>query len=254
MKQLTVAGCRIPVGMDIAANVTAIMSAIDWAHDNHVDIMVTPECALTGYMWNPENREDPRIQLLSDSLMQIQEYSLLKGVDLVLGTACYNARGEWANMQAFIVDGHCVDHYEKQVLFGQERFVYTAGHRLTVLDYKQFKIAGLICNDLWSNPILWPGESALLLQELSRRKVDIVVVSANIPPSNEQHELFYTWTDTCIRMCSLTGDWNTVISDQTHNAAQAVGPVGPVGIVDRNGEWQVKGDHYAVDYFKFTVS
>ena len=249
MKQLTIAGCRIPVGMDIAANVIEIMRAIDWAHDNQVDLLVTPECALTGYLWAPQNRQDPRVQQLADCLMQIQEYSLLKAVDLVLGTACYNARGEWANMQAFIVAGHCVDHYEKQVLFGAERYVYTQGHRLTVINYREFKIAGLICNDIWSNPVLWPGESAELLQQLMRRKVDIIVVSANMPPAEEQQELFYTWTDSCLRMCSLTGDWNTVISDQTADRA-----VCPVGIVGRNSEWLVKGHDHAVDYFKFTVS
>ena len=249
MKTLCVAGCRIPVGMDIAANATAIMRAIDWASENGVNIMVTPECALSGYMWAPDDRQDPRIQELAQALGALQEYSLLKAVDLVLGTACYNAQGAWSNMQAFIVAGRCVDHYEKQVLFGAEQCVYTSGHRLTVLDYKQFKIAGLICNDLWSNPILWPGESADLLQELRRQKVDIVFVSANIPPSNEQQELFYAWTDACIRMYSLTGDWNTVVSDQTTTAA-----VCPVGVVGRNSEWLVKGHDHTVDYFKFTVS
>jgi len=239
------------VTMSIDQNVQAIMTAIDWAALNGVDIMVTPECALTGYMWKPENKQDPRIASLSTALMQLQEYSLLKGVDLVLGTACYNAQGEWSNMQAFIVAGHCVDHYEKQVLFGAEQCVYTAGHRLTILDYRQFKIAGLICNDLWSNPILWPGQSADLLQELRRQKVDIIFVSANIPPSNEQHELFYTWADVCIRMYSLTGDWNTVVSDQTIDAA---GAVGPVGVVGRNSEWLVKGHDHDVDYFKYAVS
>jgi predicted amidohydrolase len=254
MKTLTVAGCRIPVGMSISHNVVAIMRAIDWAHDNHADIMVTPECALTGYMWAPQNRQDARIEQLALALTQLQEYSLLKGVDLVLGTACYNAEGEWGNMQAFIVDGDCVDHYEKQVLFGAERYVYAAGDRLTVLNYKEFKIAGLICNDLWSNPILWPGESALLLRELMRRQVDVVFVSANIPPSDEQHALFYTWTDTCIRMYSLTGHWNTVISDQTIEPGSAVGAVGPVGVVGRNSEWLVKGHDLDTNYFKFTVS
>ena len=249
MKTLTVAGCRIPVGMSIDENVIQIKRAIDWAHDNDVDLLVTPECAVTGYMWAPDDRQDPRIQELAGALGALQEYSLLKAVDLVLGTACYNAQGAWANMQAFIVDGHCVDHYEKQVLFGAEQCCYSPGHRLAILDYKQFKIAGLICNDLWSNPILWPGQSADLLQELRRQKVDIVVVSANMPPSNEQQELFYAWTDSCIRMYSLTGDWNTVVSDQTTTAA-----VCPVGIVGRNSEWLVKGHDHTVDYFKFTVS
>jgi predicted amidohydrolase len=249
MKQLTVAGCRIPVGLDIAANVIQIKRAIDWAHDNAVDIMVTPECALSGYMWAPEDRQDPRILALAQALGQVQDHALLKAVDLVLGTACYNAQGAWAKMQAFIVAGHCVDHYEKQVLFGAEQCVYTAGHRLAILDYKQFKIAGLICNDLWSNPILWPGQSADLLQELRRQKVDVVFVSANMPSSNEQQELFYAWTDACIRMYSLTGDWNTVISDPTTTAATC-----PVGIVGRNSEWLIKGHDHAADYFKFTVS
>jgi len=237
------------VGVDIEANAAAIMRALDWAADNGVNIMVTPECALSGYMWRPRDRQDPRIQRLLAALDQVQAYSLLKGVDLVLGTACYNAQGLWSNMQAFIIDGHCVDHYEKQVLFGAEQLVYSEGHRLVIRDYHKFKIAGLICNDLWSNPILWPGASADLLQELRRQKVDIVFVSANMPLSDEQQELFYAWTDSCIRMYSLTGMWNTVVSDPTAGAAAC-----PVGIVGRNSEWLVKGHDRDVDYFKFTVS
>ena len=251
MKQLTIAGSRIPVTLDIDQNILSIMAAIDWAADNDVNIISTPECALSGYMWHPVGPDDARVLAITRGLMQLQEYSVLKGVDLVLGTAYYDKQGAWSNMQAFIVDGHCECHYAKQVLTGPELEYYTPGASITVMNYHGRKISGLICNDLWSNPVMWPGDSAFIMQGLRDQQVDIVFVSAHLPSSVENQELFNTWNNTCIRMYSLTGGWHTVVSDRSLPNAAALGPV---GIVDKQGHWQAQGHDHDVGYFKFTVS
>lgn len=251
MKTLTLGGCRIPVSLDVTENLTAIKQAIDWAHSNGVSIISTPECALSGYMWRPHNGQDPRLLQLQSAEKAVADYSLAKGVDLVLGTAGFNDQGEWANMQLFIIDGQTQRRYAKQLLCGPEIGCYAPGQELTVIDYKGFKITGLICNDLWSNPLLWPGDSAFLMQELKSQQVDVVFVSAYLPHAAQEQALFNVWNDTCIRMYSLTGCWVTVTSDRTIDGAEGLGPV---GIVDKQGTWQVRGSDFATDYFKHTVS
>ena len=60
----TFAGCQIPVTRDIEKNIKEIKKAIDWAKDNFVEIIATPECALSGYMWKPDSVDDPRLSLV----------------------------------------------------------------------------------------------------------------------------------------------------------------------------------------------
>ena len=251
MKTLTVGGCRIPVSLDIQANLTEIKKAIDWAADNSVEIMCTPECALSGYMWTPNSQEDPKVIEISAAIEEITKYSLDKKVDLVLGTAWYNSANAWTNMQAFIIDGKCQEVYYKNVLFGQETRLYSPGDEITVFKYKDFRIGGLICNDLWSNPMFWPSASAMLLQKLMLERVDVVFVSANLPHETTHKELFYQWNDSCIRMFGGTGQWNTVVCDATN---KSIDPLCPVGVVERNSMWAVKGHDNETSYFKHVVN
>jgi predicted amidohydrolase len=251
MKTLTVGGCRIPVSSDIQANLTEIKKAIDWAADNSVEIMCTPECALSGYMWRPESQKDPRVIELSSAIDEIKKHSKEKKVDLVLGTAWYNLENEWTNIQAFIIDGECQEVYYKNVLFGKELIVYRPGNDITVFNYKNFKISGLICNDLWSNPMFWPGASAQLLQKLMIEQVDVVFLSANVPRDTTHNDLFYQWHETTCRMFSGTGRWNMVVCDIGIDDSRKLCPV---GIIERNSMWAAKGHDSEPCYFKHTIN
>jgi predicted amidohydrolase len=251
MKQLTVGGCRIPVGADIQANLKEIKKSIDWAADNSVDIMSVPECALSGYMWAPESQEDPRVIELDLALQSVMLYAKEKAVDLVLGTAWYDADNHWTNMQMFIVEGKCQHVHRKNVLFGTEMQYYQGGNDSSVFEYKGFNIAGLICNDLWSNTMFWPSASAMLLTKLQHEKADVVFVSANVPRDASHAELFYQWHEACIRMFGGTGRWNTVVSETAHTNPISICPVGVVG---RNAMWATKGHDIETCYFKHVVN
>jgi len=251
MKQLTVGGCRIPVSLDIQENLKEIKKAIDWAADNSVEIMSTPECALSGYMWAPSSQTDPRVIELDLALQSVMLYSKEKTVDLILGTAWYDHDSVWKNMQLFIVDGKCQHVHRKSVLFGTEMQYYQGGNDSGVFNYKGFNIAGLICNDIWSNTMVWPSASAMLLQRLKHEKADVVFVSANVPRDASHAELFYQWHEVCIRMFGGTGNWNTVVSEISHTNPT---PVCPVGIVGRNAMWSVKGHDTETCYFKEIVN
>ncbi len=79
---IRIAGAQIPVGSDIEANKKEIFKALDWAKENQVDHLLTPEASLSGYssQWKLHYRQ------LSDSLTEIEDYQRNSGVGLHLGT------------------------------------------------------------------------------------------------------------------------------------------------------------------------
>lgn len=251
-KQLTVGGCRIPVTTNIADNLVEIKKAIDWACDNSVDIMCTPECSLSGYMWKPDGKEDPRVLELDMALQEIERYSVEKKVDIVLGTAWYNNKNQWVNMQAFIIDGEHQFTHEKNILFPLEQEIYYPGYVSQVFDYKGVRIAGLICNDAWANTILWPGQTGLLLRSLWTKNVHFVFVSAFVPKEPGPNNMFYRWCQSQVELFSAFGNWHTIVCDTTTNIDGTVyngPPASPVGICDSEADW-IKSSDTGVTFFK----
>ena len=249
---IVIGGCRIPVTNIIADNLLEIKKVIDWAAENKVDIMSTPECALSGYMWAPKDRDDPRVLELNNAIQEISAYSKDKGVDLVLGTAWYDAEDRWTNMQAFIIDGKCEHTHRKNILFQREGELYYPGQPPTVFDYKGTRIAGLICNDAWANPMVWPGHSGMLLNALKNEDVHFVFLSAFVPKEDRPNNIFYRWHQSQVEMFSAFGIWNTIVCDTTTNvdgSAYDGPPVSPVGVCDYAANW-LKGSDIGTAYFK----
>lgn len=249
---IVVGGCRIPVTHNIADNLAEIKKAIDWAAENNVDIMSTPECALSGYLWHPADQKDPRVLELDGAIKELQKYSAEKHVDLVLGTAWYNSKNEWTNLQAFIIDGECKQTHRKNVLFEKETDHYAKGMDATVFDYKGLRIGGMICNDFWANPMHFGGMSGDLLRGLLRQRANIVFLSANVPKTIGPNNMFYNWHKICIEMFSAYGVWNTVVCDTANNVdgTAYVGPsCVPCGICDYTTEWLMAPEK-GTAYFK----
>jgi len=255
MYKVTVGGCRIPVTRNIADNIVEIKKAIDWAADNQVEIMCTPECALSGYMWAPENNSDPRIKEIENGIVELAVYSKDKNVDLVLGTACYNETDKWANTQKFIVNGDIVETTYKRAIFGEELKLYAPGTSTKVFEYNGFKTAGLICNDYWSNPIIFADASGEILRDLEAKGCNLIFLSVNVPKFTGPENIFYRWHDACVSMHSCYGFWNTVVCDNSHTIEghEYDGDEYPCpsGICRHNAVWERATK--PVDYFKTTI-
>lgn len=251
MNTLTVGGCKIPVTKNIQSNLTEIKLAIDWASNNEVRLLVTPECALSGYLWAPRD-QDPKIKELAEALEEIENYSKEKKVDLILGTACYNNNGNWANTQRYIFNGKFVNEYSKNLLIDPE-FIYTSERSFPpIINYNGVKISGLICNDFWSNPVLFPGGSSQLLRHLLQNEVQIVFVSAYVPKEPGPENSFYYWHLGQISNMGLYCQFAIVVSDASTNvdgSPYTGQPACPVGIWDMSGK-SITGEKY----FKHTFS
>jgi len=252
MNTITVGGCRIPVSQDITANVIEIKKAIDWCVWNYVDIMLTPECALSGYLWAPVE-DDPRLETLSAAQTEIIEYSKLKKIDLLLGTAGYH-EGRWVNQLLFIINGEIVHRHEKNLLIGMEDKIYAWGQGVETYQYKGFTIAGLICNDAWANPVWWSNTH--LLKKLFYNRLQILFVASAVPKDVTHPELMYRWHTDHISLIGGGGNWNTVVSGSTLEAdgtKSDLRPVCPVGVV-QGPHWSKTGHDTETNYFKETIT
>jgi predicted amidohydrolase len=81
------AGAQIPCTSDVSKNVTTIKKAIDWAVDNQVDYLLTPEGSLSGYCKGFDTPE------LIQGLTEVEQYAANK-VALCLGTMWVEKEGE----------------------------------------------------------------------------------------------------------------------------------------------------------------
>ena len=252
---LTFAGCQIPVTQDIKKNIEEIKKAINWAKENSVEIIATPECALSGYMWLPDSVDDPRLLAVIQGLEEIKKYSKEIGVDVILGTAYVDETDRWANTQKFIINGDVIHTHYKNVMFGKELQYYNPGNTVSSIHYKNYKIAGLICNDFWSNPVLWPDATGVLLRKLKDDEVDIVFASVNVPKDTGPSDCFFRWHVMCTEMFSMSGGWTSVVCDNPYlmEGHEYQGRTqSQSGICSSSMQW-IKSRDNGTDYFKQTL-
>ena len=77
-----IAGAQIPVGSDIEVNKKEIFKALDWAKENKVEHLLTPEGSLSGYCTDWKQK----LPQLFESLNEVEDYQKKCGVGLHLGT------------------------------------------------------------------------------------------------------------------------------------------------------------------------
>jgi predicted amidohydrolase len=247
---IIIGGCQIPVTLDISQNLKEIKKAIDWASENNVDILSTPECALSGYLWAPNNIKDPRILQVTKGIEELILYSLDKKVDLILGTAQYNESNQWSDTLHFIISGKIEHIHYKNILFEDQ---YTPGNGVKTISYRGRTIAGLICSDIWANPITYPDASAGLVRSLIDQQCNILFVCANTP--KDQIPLFKKWHNACVEMYANLGKLDIVVSENSYKMDGFMWDKETgvdAGIYSKVGDFKKAREH-GTDYFKMSV-
>jgi len=165
---IRLAGAQIPVGSDIQINKKEIFKAIDWAKENHVDCLLTPEGSLSGYCtgWQDKLAE------LMESLKEVEDYQKESGVGLHLGTN-YPDRESLGliyrnQIRHYAKGGNLLGVSNKSFTLGDEGVMGRNGRTepivsipLTKTTYTKALITeenprsteihciGLVCNDMW---------------------------------------------------------------------------------------------------------
>lgn len=155
----------------VADNAAAIRIGVAAAAAAGVRVLLTPECALTGY---PGAVRTDLSDLVGCGLAEQEERLLAEadraGVVLVLGTAASTGAGGWTNDAVAMTA-----RYRKRCLTPGDTALFTAGTMPTVLTVDGWRLGLAICYDL-RFPDVWG--------DLARLDVDANLVLAHMAGSD----------------------------------------------------------------------
>ena len=148
--KITFAQINTVVG-DTQSNLQEILKCIDNASSEASDMIIFPECALTGYplkdlVWHSKLRENSELAL--QKICQHQpNIVVVLGFPKWLNTRCYNMAG-------WIHGGKIVFEYAKQALpnhlcFDEPRTFTPGQEKSPLIHFKGYKFALSVCYDIW---------------------------------------------------------------------------------------------------------
>ncbi len=143
-QQLTVAALQMATASDVNANTDKIHRAIDRAGDKDVRVLVTPECAVSGYLPDPVLDEST----LKRARKEIVSHAADQNLWLALG--CPTRRqSEWYNSALlYTPEGNIHARYDKTELMPGDHIVFAEGNDLPVFELDGWCVGLQICFDM----------------------------------------------------------------------------------------------------------
>ena len=252
--EIRVAGAQLAVTIDIATNEAAIRRAIDFAHAEHADILLTPEGSLSGYTPQFDAKR------VCAALQRVIAQARRARVGLALGTCfvaprsgqCYNQirfydrNGRYLGSHCKILRCGTLSNPPE----GEIRDYATRPLRTFTLG--GLIIGGLICNDLWANPTCTPMPDPHLTQRLARMGARIIFHGVNGGrDGSELSRVAWQYHDANLRMRAQAGRvWIVTVDscEPPHLECSA-----PSGVVDPGGTWVCRAEPKGEQYYAYTI-
>ena len=251
---LRVAGAQIPVFDDIAANVTALERALDFAEGARADILLTPEGSLSGY----RPHFDP--EAVEKALDHITGRARRAGLGLALGTCFIEAEDQrcYNQIRFYQADGRYLGFHSKTLTCGsltdppRGEIEDYAVAPLQTYPYHGLEIGGLICNDLWANPGCTPIPDPHLTQQLAAKGPRILFHAVNGGRSGDQwSEVAWRYHESNLCMRARAGGLWIATVDNCNPPTMPCSS--PSGVVDPRGQWLCRTEPQGEDYFACTI-
>lgn len=212
MSTIRFGGAQIPCTPYIARNIQTIKTAIDWAADNDVEYLVTPEASLSGYTTTFADGD-----ALVNGLQEIETYAASKAVGLCLGTL-WVENGPLGNESA-LVKRNQIRYYTKDGIYlgathktvntpldaeiGVEANDTLIGVWMPAKNDKDviIPVAGLICADLYG---LQCGPNGGLPEQYYKLGAKLLIHSTNADRGTDlfKDDLEDLWLDANLRRVS----------------------------------------------------
>ena len=131
--------CGIPG--NVVANLATISRAAAVAARQGIELLVFPECFLTGY-FNPDGVAAIARQAGRETVDRLQGLARKNGIALLVGL--YEPRAHGIHNAAILIgaDGGILATYRKRLLYGAwEQAVFTPGNGAVLAEYRGIKIA-----------------------------------------------------------------------------------------------------------------
>ena len=153
--RLRIGVLSMPVNRDLDANWRALRRGLHKAARANVNVLVTPECALTGYAgWDLESHRDydwKGVRALHSALTVELRSLRQKGhvLWLAVGAAHFVADDLPPTNALYLYgpSGELVDRYDKRMLTPTDERDFLAGDRPVVVDIDGVRFGLLICHD-----------------------------------------------------------------------------------------------------------
>ena len=250
MTPLRIAGAQIPVSSDIETNVAEISQAIDFASQAKADILLTPEGSLSGYTHLFD------AQQAADALRRVTARAAAAHVGLALGTCfiepddlkCYN------QVRFYAPDGTFLGFHNKTLTTGSMtqppvgEINHYAVRPLRTFEFQGLRVGGLICNDLWANPMCTQMPDPHLTQQLSEMEARVIFHAVNGGrDASEWAEINWHFHESSLRMRAAAGKLWIVTVDNC--APLDLRCSAPSGVVAPDGRWVCRAAPVGRDYF-----
>jgi len=192
---MRIAGAQIPVTNDVKTNFENIMKACEWAVENKVDYLFTPETSLSGYNTMAFNINT--CKETEDALEKLVEYASSHKLGLIVGTLWLEDKDK-VNGAFFGVKSNQLRFYSQEgeyigstkksklVSFDADCEPETKNPVVTITKGEdKLKIGALICNDLVGN-YYWGGDNlAKKLKE--NEQPDLIIHASNTQKDQGKH-------------------------------------------------------------------
>lgn len=163
---MRIAAYQFAVTGDMVENFEKIKNAISLAKKNAVQLLVFPECALTGYPPRDiKSSSEVRFDLVEDCCKKLQELSDETGTALLVGTI-YQADQIYNRAILFRPD-QPVWFYDKRALWGWDRDNFTQGNSDGIFELNGISVGVRICFE-----VRFPE----YFRELYAKKTDLNIV------------------------------------------------------------------------------
>jgi predicted amidohydrolase len=256
MSKIVFGGAQIPVTDNINDNIINISKAIEWAADNQVDYLLTPEGSLSGYV--PSFNEMVSFEEIRSALDQVVDFAASKNVGLILGTKIKDEEDLVYN-QLRVYDKAGVFQGAHDKMYGLPEYDRAVPPIEThVIDLvhegKTIKILGLLCNDFWGHVDL----AAKPLPEIAKvDKAHVIMHSSNgfrgFGLSTE--DVLYEYHNAVVRLYSQTLRIPILTVDNCwfmHGQPYEGRTSSRSGAI-HHGEWLTEEKNTGTEYFKLEL-
>ena len=187
LDKLTLAVAQMGATQDVQQNLAAVLAMLGEAGRREVQLVVLPECILSGYMYNSREEALARaVQINGPEIAEVRRACASQSLHAVVGYLEHDETGGLYNAALLIADdGQLVANYRKTHLphLGVDRFVDAGLDEPPVATTKLGKIGLAICYDLRfpessrtlalrgaeviAQPSTWPGAASMLAEHFA---------------------------------------------------------------------------------------
>ena len=257
MKHIRYAGAQIPCTEHLDRNVQEIKMAIDWASNNEVDYLLTPEGSLSGYFPGFETLDGRTTKDLIVAEQEVVDHASRMGVGLLLGTMWCEPDDNFQEgyrrenqIRFYSKDGTFLDSTNKHYVLPEYDGTVVSEDITVVYMPDKIQAAGLICNDFWGGSL---DGTNLPIHVAETLGVHVIFHATNGFRGERPiyDEITDVWHEGNLRMVSYTTGIPIITVDNcyTMDGKPYNGNTSSQSGIILNGVWQVKAPRTGTHYF-----